>query len=114
MYAKALAHILIKGNISHELIFSFLEKRKLLTLLPEIVKELQKIQKSEDLAQTLQIQTPFPLNDEAKKSIEDLVGSSHKNTKVIVQKSLLSGFTATYEGKLYDASAQRILRELIK
>lgn len=114
MYTKAFAILLFTGKTTTSKLISFLEKRKLLSLLPGIHKELTTLQKEREEKDMVTIETPFLLEDAALLSIQSIVGAEPgTKEKVKENKKLLSGFRAIYKGKSYDASGERIIRELI-
>ncbi len=113
MYSQALSYLLYQEKCSTAEVILFLEKRKLLTLLPQIVKELTILQMQERESKLLIIETPFLLNEESIAKVRTITGAKiESETKLVLKKSLLSGFRAVYEGQSYDASAQRIISEL--
>lgn len=62
---------------------------------------------------TIMIETPFPLSDDAVKKIRNIVGSPTEAHAVVINKNILAGFKARFKGKLYDGSAERIIKQLI-
>lgn len=115
MYAKAISYLLLSGKVTTEELFSFLEKQKLLTLLPLIMSEVKERKAEMEAKDTLLIESPFSLYESSVTMIKDLVGASEES-KVTVRedKELLSGFRATYRNHSYDTSARTIINELIK
>ena len=116
MTAKALSILLIKERVSVDELFAFLTAQNLTYLLPEILAELKKVKEANEKEEELAIETPFPLDEEALRAITALVIDKGEapRTRVTENKELLFGFRAQHKGMLYDASAQRIIRELTK
>ena len=113
MYSKALSLILARGTCQPTEVLHFLEKRKLLTLLPQILRELQLLEQKERERTMLIIETPFTLSQDATQKVKELVGANKEvETKIVLKKNLLSGFKALYDGQSYDASARRIISQL--
>lgn len=115
MYSKALSLILARGTCQPSEVLQFLERRKLLTLLPQVLKELQLLEQKERERTMLIIETPFALSQDSMQKVKELVGANTQvETKIVLKKNLLSGFKALYGGQSYDASARRIISQLTK
>ena len=46
--------------------------------------------------------------------VKNIIGNTSSPHEVTINKNILAGFKARYKGKLYDGSAERIMRQLIK
>ena len=115
MYSQALSYLLSQGKCTTTEVIIFLEKRKLLTLLPQIVKGLTLLQTQERESKQLIIETPFLLNEASISKVRAITrAKAESEIKIVLKKNLLSGFRAVYGGQSYDASAQRIISELTK
>jgi len=114
MYTKAFAILLFSGRIEVNALTAFLEKRKLFSLLPGIQKELALLEERKKKSGMVTIESPFTPDENAKAHIHKLIGVEAGAEDILVEnKALLSGFRALYKGKSYDASGERIIRELI-
>lgn len=109
--SRTLAQTLFTKNISSSSLERVLSKYNLESLLPSIVKELRAIKKSKSTNETLRIETPFALNDEAVKHIKGLLGAHDAVHNISINKDLLAGFRAHYKGVVYDGSVSRALKE---
>ncbi len=113
MYSKALSLLLVSEKISVSEMLTFLEAKKLLSLLPEIMREL-KLRKDElRNEKLLTLETPFPLSDESVDTIKELLTIKEDcEVKQKERRDLLSGFRATYKHQSYDASARKLINQL--
>lgn len=84
----------------------------LLALLPSIKDAMMKITRDEGMRNTIRIESPFELDEEAIAKIRRIVGNDLAEYEVTINKNILAGFKARYKGKLYDGSAERIIRQL--
>lgn len=114
MKAQNFAKLLIDRKVTVDNMVSFLQKHNLLTLLPSIL-EFLKHKESQHLAHnTLVIESPFPLNEEAVSVIKKQVGDNFTEVEMVENKSLLAGYVARFRGIEYDASAKSILENFIR
>lgn len=108
-----LAHTIVKKNVSPEDLFSLLTKYKLLSLLPSIVQTVKQIHELENTLDSIIIEAPFILNEKGLAKVKTIVGDLKAKERMTINKKLLAGFKARYQGKLYDGSAERIIRQLL-
>lgn len=85
--------------------FAYVEKYHLTSLLPATLKYLEKFQKQDEVFNTLEIVSGLPVADEVVREIGALLKTGAQDTvQYTVDKELIGGFTATYQGFIYDAS----------
>lgn len=111
--SHTLAHSIVKKNLPIEDVVTSLRKYKLLSLLPSLLRTLQQIHKSNETRDSLIIESPFPLHDSSTNKIREIIGDTDGKVVTILNKNLLAGFKARYKGRLYDGSAERIIRQLM-
>ncbi|MCF7898440.1 MAG: F0F1 ATP synthase subunit delta [Candidatus Pacebacteria bacterium] len=111
--SRKLAKLIIEKGVSVDDLISTLHKYNLLGLLPSIISVLKQSAIRSNASDTIMIESPFPLSDEAISHIKKIIGNSNSPYETTVNKNILAGFKARYKGKLYDGSAERITRQLI-
>ncbi len=112
--SRKLATLIIEKNIAVEDISATLAKYNLLGLLPAILANVEEIGTHAKKGDTLAIESPFPLTEDAISHIKSMTGQGKVPHEVTINKNLLAGFKARFRGKLYDGSAERIIRQLTK
>lgn len=110
--SRTIATTVVQHDVKAEQLVSVLSEYGLLSLLPVIKEEVEKLTSSRALQDTILVESPFPLSDKAQVRIKRIVGNDLANLEVTINKDLLSGFKARFKGKLYDASGQRIIKQL--
>ncbi len=110
--SRTIAHTILKHNMSIDDVAEVLARYKLLALLVPIKHHLEKMGKMESSIDTLRIESPFPISDAALARILKITGGEASKSEIAINKDLLAGFKARYQGKLYDGSAERILKQL--
>ena len=85
--------------------FHYLEKKNLLSFLPQIKRYLLQKQKSLEHFNTLYIRSRFSLSQEEREEIIRIVGAP-KNVPVefIQDENIIGGFQVIYKEKIYDGS----------
>ena len=111
---RKLAKLIIEKNMSVEDVVIKLTKYNLLGLLPAIKANVEEIASHTKRGDTLAIESPFPLSDDAIASIKGMTGNDTIPHEITINKNLLAGFKARFKGILYDGSAERIIRQLTK
>lgn len=111
--SRKLAKLIVSGKASLEDVISLLTTYKMLALLPSLKKAITQMTSVTGKRDTLMIESPFPLSDESITIIKNIVGDETVKYEVSINKSILSGFKARFKGHLYDASAERIIKQLI-
>lgn len=112
--SRKLATLLTEKNVSVDDVVDTLRKYNLLSLLPNIVKDVKQMNKDESTWDTLLIETPFPVDVEAVAKIKNITGNNSVSYQTTINKNILAGFKARFRGTLYDGSAERIIRQFIK
>lgn len=111
--SRKLAKLLVEKNISVSDVTNTLAQYKLLGLLPAIVDRVSEIASYKKAGNSIAIESPFSLSNEAISHIKQITGNSEANHEVTINKNILAGFKARFKGKLYDGSAERIMRQLM-
>ncbi len=110
--SRKLAQVMIEKNISADDMVDTLRTYNLLGLLPAIQKVVIEMSLRKNAGDTITIESPFMLSQDAVQHIKKIVGNSSSPHEVTINKSILAGFKARFKGKLYDGSAERIIRQL--
>lgn len=111
--SRKIAEVVMRKEIPAGKIVETLSAYDLLSLLPSIKKDLEKLIAQKGDWDRVDIESPFPLNEDALAKVRRIVGNDLAPTKVTINKDLLAGFKARWKGKLYDGSAVRIIKQLI-
>lgn len=111
--SRTLALYIVNGKASLADVISLLTKYKLLTLLPSIKEALIQISSGVHKKDTILIESPFVLSEVSIEKIKGIVGDMNAPHEVIINKTILAGFKATFQGMMYDGSAQRIVKQLL-
>lgn len=119
MESKKLAQTLIKLSQSENAdtaiseFFSFLKKKNLLGLLPQIKKHVVRHTERESASDKLVILTKHELSEKEIKQIITLV-KADKNieTEVIIDTTIVGGFSAMYNGHIYDGSLRNQITQM--
>lgn len=112
--SRKIAFLIVKKNVSVDDVEKILRTYTLLSLLPSIRNAVIKLTKDEGRENTVHIESPFELNEEAVAKIKRIVGNDLAPHEIAINKNILAGFKARFKGKMYDGSAERILRHIIK
>jgi F0F1-type ATP synthase delta subunit len=112
--SRNLALHLTKHQDSLSDVIDLLTRYNMLSLLPSIKKALVEISQTGDVYNTIMIETPFPLSENAIKKIKRIAGNDLATHEVHENKELLAGFKARFKGVLYDGSAERIIKQLTR
>jgi F0F1-type ATP synthase delta subunit len=110
--SRAIAKVTMKKNISVVDVVEVLRKYNLLSLLPSIKRDIEKLTRDKGFEDTVHIESPFEIDNEALGRIKRVIGNDLAKTEVTINKNILAGFKARFKGKLYDGSAERIIRKL--
>jgi F0F1-type ATP synthase delta subunit len=111
--SQTIAQTIWKHHSNIDDVVMVLKKYKLLPLLLPVKHHLEKIATMESKTDVVRIESPFPLSQESLASIIERTGSSTAKSEVTINKDLLAGWKARYQGKLYDGSAERIVNQLL-
>ncbi len=115
--SKKLARVLFRLHKSEqadtlvENFFQFLKKKKLLVLLPQIYKHVQRLERESKKEHTLFITSPYQLSSEDIEEIQKLVGVQDAPVEVKEDKTLIGGFSASYGERIYHGSLKNQLAQ---
>jgi F0F1-type ATP synthase delta subunit len=110
--SRKIAELIVGKNLHVDDAIEKLREYGLMPLLPSIMDAVIKITRDQGSAETLRVESPFPLDATALARIRRIVGNDLAETEVTINKSILAGFKARFKGKLYDGSAERIIKQL--
>jgi F0F1-type ATP synthase delta subunit len=110
--SRKIAELIVRKNLSIGDVVEKLQEYGLVPLLPSIREAVLKMTHDKGSEETIRIESPFPLDAVALARIKRIVGNDLANTEVTINKNILAGFKARFKGKLYDGSAERIIRQL--
>lgn len=111
--SRKLGQLIVNKHVPVDTVVEMLREYKMLGLLPAIKKSVEEIVVGESIRDSVMIESPFPLSDEAIERIKKIAGGAQAQHDVTINKELLAGFKARYKEILYDASAERIIKNLI-
>jgi F0F1-type ATP synthase delta subunit len=114
MLSRRIAQLLANKNVSVEAVTGYLREHGLLGLLPHIHKHLQELRAREIARNTLVVESPFPLDATALKTISHIIGETAEEVKTVENKDLLAGFVARFKDKEYDRSARTVIKQFIR
>lgn len=113
MTKNNLLDIIIKNknneNIA-EYLFIILEKNNLLSLLPGIIKKLNRLNNWQEKQSALIVRAPFQIDNTSIDLIEKIF--SKKVSEQIIQKDLIVGLVANDDKNILDLSLNRLLLKL--
>jgi F0F1-type ATP synthase delta subunit len=109
--SRDIANLILHKNLQVEDAVEILRKYDLLALLPSIQESLAQMTKVQGEEHSIYVETPFPIEEKTIGKIQKMIGSSVAPVRVVINKNILAGFKARYRGKLYDGSAERIIKE---
>ena len=118
MQSQKLAKIILNmksadgASINIANFLSVIKKNNLEYLLPSINKVLSKIKKDEESKDLEKIISPFLLEDNTKKELEDKYKLT--NTQQIIDKKIIAGFKIYTRNKIVDASIDTIFKNFTK
>lgn len=110
--SQKIARMIVEGRLTSKACIEVLEERKLLSLLPTILRLVKHSTRTKALEDTIRIESPFPLSDKAVATVKRIVGNDLAPHITVINKDILLGFRARCKGRLYDASALRIIEQL--
>jgi F0F1-type ATP synthase delta subunit len=110
--SRRIAEVVVQKEIGADDIIAALSSYNLLSLLPSIQKDIIKLASKKGDEDVIHIESPFPLDEQALARIRRIVGHDLAKTEVTINTELLAGFKARFKGKLYDGSAERIIKHL--
>lgn len=119
MNSKKLAYILMElsqsdnAELKINSFLDYLKRKNYLTLLPQIREHILRLQNNSSTANTLVISSKHDLSQSQINEIISLVDAD-ENTRLelIKDESIIGGFSATYQGNIYDGSLQNQITQL--
>ncbi len=110
--SKRLAKALI-SSLNSDAFEEFVERNHLGALMPNVVKNLERMSAEIKNENTALILVSHKISDTHVKLIEKLIEKEKSHpVKVEVDESLLGGFKAYYRGKVFDGSVKNYLKDL--
>lgn len=117
--SKTLAQTLIKISQSKNseksiaAFFDYLKKKNFLGLLPQVKKHIERSRETLSQTQTLVISTKHQISEAEIKEIISLVQADKDvHVELIKDESIVGGFSATYQGNIYDGSLRNQITQL--
>ncbi len=99
-------------KVLHDFI-QFVERHKLESQLPEIVRHMEKINAEEKNFNQVSVETAHPTNKDILHKIRDHIKAPHDTVvENTVNENVIGGFIARYQGVEYDTSLKTKLRKL--
>jgi F0F1-type ATP synthase delta subunit len=103
--AVVLHEIINKNDSSlEEKFFNFIKIQKLESQLPNVLYRLEKILKKEDEKNKIQIEAPHDISSQTIKEVKTFLKVEQKENTFKINKDLIAGFRARWDGVVYDAS----------
>jgi F0F1-type ATP synthase delta subunit len=113
--AQALIKISQSENAENKIndFFKYSQKKNFLSLLPQVKKHIKKERERLLKAKTLIISSKHDISEQEKEEIISLVGAEKDvNVEIIKDESVIGGFSATYDGNIYDGSLRNQITQL--
>ena len=117
--SKTLAQTLVKlskGKDSEKSVkafFEYLEKKNFLGLLPQVKKHLERSLQDSSQAETVVISSKHELSSPEIKEIISMIGAdSNVATEMIIDESIVGGFSVVYQRNIYDGSLRNQITQL--
>lgn len=111
--SRKIADVIVRKGAKIDDVVEALRTYNLLSLLPSIKKAVEQMNRDELSQEIIAIESPFPLDVAAIARIKRIAGNDLALHSFTINKNLLAGFKARFKGKLYDGSAERIIKQLI-
>ena len=112
--SRKLAALIVDKKVSIDDVVSSLSAYHLLPLLPNILKAVKQSHSDSLTSSTILIETPYEMSPTSVAHIKRIIGNDLAEHEVTINKHLLAGFKARFKGRLYDGSAERIIKQFIK
>ncbi len=92
---------------------AFVTKNRLTALVPNVIKNLERMSVEVDRKNTALIRVSHETKDATIKLIEKFIDKQKSDqSKVEVDESLIGGFRVNYRGRVFDGSVKNYLKEL--
>lgn len=111
--SRNIADMIVRKGASVDDVEEILRSYNLLSLLPSIKKEVKQMATANEEDNAIAVESPFPLDESALARIKRIVGNDLAPARLTINKDILAGFKARYRGRLYDGSAERIIKQLL-
>jgi F0F1-type ATP synthase delta subunit len=93
--------------------FEYLKKKNLTGLLPQIKKHLIRQKESSSVLHTLVIASKHDISKSDIENIKSMIGADNSVlVELIKDESIIGGFSATYDGNIYDGSLRNQITQL--
>lgn len=112
--SRKLAKLMIEKNVSVDDMVQTLRTYNLLSLLPAIKDIVIQIASHKNVQDTVAIESPFNLSEDSVLHIKHIIGNKTSPHEVTINKNILAGFKVRFKGRLYDGSAERVMRQFLK
>ncbi len=92
---------------------SFVDQNRLRALMPNVVKNLERMSQELENKNTALIRVSHEIKDTTIKLIEKYIEKEKSDpAKIEIDSSLIGGFKANYKGRVFDGSVKNYLKEL--
>lgn len=95
-----------------EKFFAFMKAKKLEAQMPSVLYHFEKIIEQEKEKKGIQIEVPHEVSAQTIKDIKEFLQIENLEETIKINKNLLAGFRARYQGKMYDSSLKTGLDKL--
>lgn len=117
--SKVLAQTLMKLSKSENseksitAFFDYLDKKNFTGLLPQVKNHIKRFSKISSNEQTLIISSKHDVSESEIKDIISLAGADENVVvEVVIDETIVGGFSATYQGNIYDGSLRNQITQL--
>ncbi|MAQ77372.1 hypothetical protein CL684_02510 [Candidatus Campbellbacteria bacterium] len=95
-----------------EAFINYLKENNLIGLLPQVIDHIGRITERQEETQTLHIASKHELSSHDIQTIQSITGASDAPVETHINKDIIGGFSASYEGYLYDGSLEHQVSRL--
>ena len=95
-----------------DVFISYIKRNNLTGLLPQVVSHINRLGLHYDTRERVDIRSRYKLSKNDIKCIKDSIGAHEVFVVEHIDKSVLGGFSVTYNGYIYDASLKHNLLKL--
>ena len=110
--SRSIAKLIVQKKIQVNDLVDTLRTYNLLPLLPSIKEAVIRLVEVRKDRESIRIESPFEIGQAGLQKIKRIVGNDMADTETTINANVLAGFKARYKGKLYDGSAERIIKQL--
>lgn len=90
----------------------YLKDNKLVVLLPQVIAHIERISAQSAETQSLHIKSRYILSEAEIKHIQSVTGAVDAPVTQHIDESILGGFSASYNGNMYDGSLENQVTRL--